>query len=437
MNKEIGIKLADGSFYPIINDNPSQSKDIRLTTVTDDQTKVQINLYKSDADNITDDDYVGTLTIDGLSPQEKGEANLRLSVKIDDDGNLFAEVTDELTGKSSSLEVSLGDSDKEDPTGEDYSKFGTAVAAGVLGAAVGAAFSNGENKTENSETKMADEKTEEMNLDEYNDMDSLMIEGSDSAVINDDANNLEEGTVMEDMDDFKLPEDDSKTETDDFPSLDDDMKMDDDLNLDTDLNLDDDISFDEPTLADTSDASDSIEGTDSKETDSNFDFDDKSFEEEKTQSSYSSSPLYDEDTFDETAKDKKKKVLIPVVICGVVVVLALAALLVYLFAIKPKSQAKEQAPVKVEVVETENSDAAREDEIIIVETPVVEPVNKNSEKSANSEVISYKIKWGDTLWDISKTYYKTPWQYQFLADYNNIQNPDLIIAGKNLDIPPK
>ena len=119
------------------------------------------------------------------------------------------------------------------------------------------------------------------------------------------------------------------------------------------------------------------------------------------------------------------------------VVLALAALLVYLFAIKPKSQAKEQTPVKVELVETENSDAAREDEIIIVETPVVEPVNKNSEKSTNTEVISYKIKWGDTLWDISKTYYKTPWQYQFLADYNNIQNPDLIIAGKNLDIPPK
>ncbi|MCR5699602.1 MAG: LysM peptidoglycan-binding domain-containing protein [Treponemataceae bacterium] len=270
-----------------------------------------------------------------------------------------------------------------------------------------------------------------MNLDEYNDMDSLMIEGSDSAVNNDDVNNLEEGTIMDDMDDFKLPEDDSKTETDDFPSLDDDMKLDDDLNLDTDLNLDDDLNCDEPTLADTSDTSDTTE-----ETDTNFDFDDKTFEEEKPQSSYSS-PLYDEDTFDETAKDKKKKVLIPVVICGVVVVLALAALLVYLFAIKPKAQAKPAESVKVEVVENESSDAAREDEIVIVETPVVEPVNKNSEKSSSSEVINYKIKWGDTLWDISKTYYKTPWQYQFLADYNNIQNPDLIIAGKNLDIPPK
>ncbi len=431
MNNEIGIKLADGSFYPIMNDNPSQSKDIRLTTVADDQTKVQINLYKTDADNITDDNYVGTLTIDGLSPQEKGETNLRLSVKIDDDGNLSAEVTDELTGKSNSLEVSLGDSEKEEPAEEDYSKFGTAVAAGIAGAAVGAAFASSKDKTENSETEMADDKTEEMNLDEYNDMDSLMIEGSDSAVNNDDVNNLEEGTIMDDMDDFKLPEDDSKTETDDFPSLDDDMKLDDDLNLDTDLNLDDDLNCDEPTLADTSDTSDTTE-----ETDTNFDFDDKTFEEEKPQSSYSS-PLYDEDTFDETAKDKKKKVLIPVVICGVVVVLALAALLVYLFAIKPKAQAKPAESVKVEVVENESSDAAREDEIVIVETPVVEPVNKNSEKSSSSEVINYKIKWGDTLWDISKTYYKTPWQYQFLADYNNIQNPDLIIAGKNLDIPPK
>ena len=52
-------------------------------------------------------------------------------------------------------------------------------------------------------------------------------------------------------------------------------------------------------------------------------------------------------------------------------------------------------------------------------------------------VVKYKVKWGDTLWDLSETYYKTPWLYKKIADYNKIKNPNLIIAGTYIDIPPK
>ena len=52
-------------------------------------------------------------------------------------------------------------------------------------------------------------------------------------------------------------------------------------------------------------------------------------------------------------------------------------------------------------------------------------------------VVRYKVKWGDTLWDLSETYYKTPWLYKKIADYNKIKNPNLIIAGTYIDIPPK
>ena len=162
-------------------------------------------------------------------------------------------------------------------------------------------------------------------------------------------------------------------------------------------------------------------------------------EESKEQETGSYSPsLYDEDTFDETSKDKKKKVLIPVLICGIIAVIGLVALLVFLFVIKPKNSASSQEvpPYTIETTKPAN-DEAREDEIIIVETPIVEPVNSVAKSSAKGDVIDYKIKWGDTLWDISKTYYKTPWQYQFLADYNNISNPDFILAGAHLDIPPR
>ena len=44
---------------------------------------------------------------------------------------------------------------------------------------------------------------------------------------------------------------------------------------------------------------------------------------------------------------------------------------------------------------------------------------------------------GDTLWDISATYYRNPWFYPRIARHprNDIENPDLILAGLKLFIP--
>jgi hypothetical protein len=50
--------------------------------------------------------------------------------------------------------------------------------------------------------------------------------------------------------------------------------------------------------------------------------------------------------------------------------------------------------------------------------------------------ISYKLRWGDTLWDVSQAFYRTPWRYKYLANYNGIRNPDRIIAGRTIKIPP-
>jgi len=51
--------------------------------------------------------------------------------------------------------------------------------------------------------------------------------------------------------------------------------------------------------------------------------------------------------------------------------------------------------------------------------------------------VAYQIRWGDTLWDISAAFYRNPWLYPRIARYNNIRNPDLIISGKTIKIPPK
>ena len=53
------------------------------------------------------------------------------------------------------------------------------------------------------------------------------------------------------------------------------------------------------------------------------------------------------------------------------------------------------------------------------------------------KAVRYRIRWGDTLWDISGNFYKNPWNYKKIARYNKIKNPHKIIAGTYITIPAK
>ena len=55
--------------------------------------------------------------------------------------------------------------------------------------------------------------------------------------------------------------------------------------------------------------------------------------------------------------------------------------------------------------------------------------------SVSANDVWYVIKRGDTLWDISATYYRNPWLYPEIARANSIKNPDLIFAGTKIVIP--
>lgn len=47
----------------------------------------------------------------------------------------------------------------------------------------------------------------------------------------------------------------------------------------------------------------------------------------------------------------------------------------------------------------------------------------------------YRIKWGDTLWDLAWVYYRDPWLYPRIAKANGIRNPDHILSGAWIVIP--
>ncbi len=99
-----------------------------------------------------------------------------------------------------------------------------------------------------------------------------------------------------------------------------------------------------------------------------------------------------------------------------------------------KDENSNQQNPQVESEENQQN-AAQEDEIVIAENPQNLVPQEIEPSTKTPEVIRYKIKWGDTLWDISNAYYKNPWRYKYLANYNGIKNPDYIISGTWLLIP--
>ena len=105
--KSIGIKLADGSFYPIMEDGKPCNKTLSLTTVKDNQTTVKVDLYQSETGTMEGAKYLDTLEIENLNPHANGAPDFNLTVELDENNNLYAKVNDPETNKESSKAVNL------------------------------------------------------------------------------------------------------------------------------------------------------------------------------------------------------------------------------------------------------------------------------------------------------------------------------------------
>ena len=106
---------------------------------------------------------------------------------------------------------------------------------------------------------------------------------------------------------------------------------------------------------------------------------------------------------------------------------------------KAEETAPEEAPIAAEPAEPAQEPApapeAKADEVVVA--PAAEAVvpEKPAEPVKKAEDTVYKIKWGDTLWDIADAYYKNPWRYHRIAKYNHIKDPDYIISGTTIKLP--
>ena len=239
-----------------------------------------------------------------------------------------------------------------------------------------------------------------------------------------------ESSKADEFSEFDLP---------DFPS-EENLNMNDDNFMDTAYEKDDDIFADSPenTMAETGNA---------------LDFDGLYDKETVAGTSYSEG--------NSTAEEIRKKTKIPVLICLVCAVICIIAVVFMLLVVpskynllgKRKADTHEQVVTEQKITESIPAPApvpesmpeskpapqtqAKEDEIVIVTEPeIVETVEpEKPSEPEKPKVITYKIKWGDTLWDIANAYYKNPWRYRMIARYNNIKNPDYIISGTTIQLP--
>jgi nucleoid-associated protein YgaU len=128
-DKAIGIKLADGSFYPVLEEGYAGRKRLVLTTVRDNQDTVRIDLHRGSGERAEETQYVGSLIIEGIAAAPQREPEIELEVGVDEAGTLEAAAQDARTGEKQTLSVSLESTQAGTPQFELESEGGLGLKA--------------------------------------------------------------------------------------------------------------------------------------------------------------------------------------------------------------------------------------------------------------------------------------------------------------------
>ena len=532
MGKKIGIKLADGSFYPIMEDGVPQKKLMELTTVQDNQTTASIDLYRSESGTMDDAEYVDTLELSELKPHPGGETNMSFIIQLDENNMLSAEVCDPESGKTSVTKADLVNFPTETRTASsdstlsgisdvpvsapkktslgvdsfDLSDFDLDEFASLGDSHVDALLGKDDTLVPDAfKEPVAQEKTASFDLPDFeepvvqDEAESFDLPDFEEPVAQDE-------TASFDLPDFEEPVAQEETESFDLPDFEEPVVQDETVSFDLPdfekpVVQDETASFDlpdfkEPVVQDETESFDmppfdfgngptgfaarhdspQFDEPDSVYEDSLPDFskfelpdfddplrNDFSFTEESglfTENDFkdpafnmnepnsSSNPFDFSDLYDHKEDDlkpqteRKGRGNVAVIICVICTLICVGILLFILFLLPSKLGTgflllgNDGATTENGAVEEPDETAAVEDVIVIVETPSVTPVQP-PQATKKSDVVRYQVKWGDTLWDIAQSYYNNPWLYHRIASANKIKNPDYIMAGTILVIPPQ
>jgi hypothetical protein len=398
MASTIGIKIANGEFYPILEENATVKKRLILTTVHNKQKSVHIDLYKSNTRTIGDARYIGSLVVENIKAKFRGEPSIALTISSNKKGEITADAVDlgASSGLHHCLNVSLNSLAKNNQRNEE-SDFEIAPPVGlygtvsdrkrnplvvfillglllVIGFAFWFSFFNGKERFNSffSGSMTAKVKPSSDTLDASKPLVKPVI--PDPAVKAD--------LVPEPP----APVPETKADTTAPPV----------------------VEVGEPAV-----------------------------KAEPVPEPTISAPTVELDTGSTITVVLEPEMSIEA---------------------KPTPE-----PEEAETLKPTLGSAVPEQPLVSVTTPlpgeppIIEaPVSLPPRQAAPKRTrpsppvasykvptaiprggIGYKIRWGDTLWDISEAFYRNPWLYPRIARFNNIRNPDLIISGNTIRIPPR
>lgn len=105
----IGIKLADGSFYPVLEEGVPGSKKIMLSTARNHQDVVHIDLFRgAEGTSLDAAEHIAGIVLEGLCENPGEESEIELSLSMDDRFNLSATARDACSGEYQSLHINVG-----------------------------------------------------------------------------------------------------------------------------------------------------------------------------------------------------------------------------------------------------------------------------------------------------------------------------------------
>jgi hypothetical protein len=105
----IGIKIANGVFYPILEENSNIAKRLVLTTAHDNQDKIKVNLYRSHSPGFPELISIGCLFVGNIKPKGKGVPSIELVIASTKDGEIIANAVEigSTPNENQTLSVSL------------------------------------------------------------------------------------------------------------------------------------------------------------------------------------------------------------------------------------------------------------------------------------------------------------------------------------------
>ena len=337
MASNIGIKIANGDFYPILEENSSVKKRLILTTVHDNQPSVQIDLYRSAVSSMTDAQYIGSLVIERIKAKPKGEPSIEMVISSNKNGDITAEAIDLDTsagGQHCVLTVSLRSLD-ETARDMEYPDFELET--------------NEEPPTGlyNKAQKMVEHRDEPVkrNTLPYIIIGLLIILGLAAIWL------------------FLLG------------------------------------------------GLDVIGGDKGSSTAAESSWQDEPARQEPAQTTPPPAPQPQQQVTPEPQPQPTPQ---------------------------PAPQAATPPPSPPPVIAAPPSPPPpRPQAQQRRDRPAAPVASYNVPTTIPREGVDYRIRWGDTLWDISEAFYRDPWQYPRIAQHNNIRNPDLIISGRIIRVPPR